>query len=221
MQDEDAIWDIYNSFLLGPDIERLRKLLARCELFRMTLDVPGDIVECGVFKGTGLMLWLKLREIYCSGSNKKVIGFDLFSDIHEVLSNPQDLQAMEGLIQEANFQTTPMGDIQAHLQKAQLAPNACELVAGDIRKTAADYVSTRPGFRISLLHLDLDLEGGTLAALEAFWPRVVRGGLVIFDEYGVQRWSESQAVDSFFADKSVKLKAVPWSRTPTAYMVKE
>lgn len=46
----------------------------------MSLELPGDIVEIGVFKGTGIAQLLKLREIFIPSSNKKVIGFDLFSE---------------------------------------------------------------------------------------------------------------------------------------------
>ena len=82
-------------------------------------------------------------------------------------------------------------------------------------------VAARPGFRIALLNMDLDLAEPTLAALEALWPRVVPGGVVVFDEYSVARWTESNAVDQFFEEKPVALKTLPWSRTPTAYLVKQ
>jgi len=56
----------------------------------MSLEIPGDIVEVGVFKGTGIAQLLKLREIFIPASNKKVIGFDLFTestDYKETLNN--------------------------------------------------------------------------------------------------------------------------------------
>ena len=76
-------WDLYNGFFLNNDIERLRKFLVREHFFRMSLELPGDIVEVGVFKGTGIAQLLKLREIFIPASNKKVIGFDLFSVSNE------------------------------------------------------------------------------------------------------------------------------------------
>ena len=42
---------VYDEFLRNTDVNRLQKILARYELFRMVMDRPGDIVECGVFKG--------------------------------------------------------------------------------------------------------------------------------------------------------------------------
>lgn len=83
------------------------------------------------------------------------------------------------------------------------------------------YVESNPGMRISLLHLDMDVAAPTLAALEAFWPRVARGGMVVFDEYAVPRWSEANAVDEFFKDKpEVKIQTLPWARSPTAFVIK-
>ena len=217
---DDAIWDAYNLLLLGPDIERLRKLLVRYDLFRISLDVPGDIVECGVFKGTGLMLWLKLLHIYCPGSIKQVIGFDVFTSYAKT-SESFEAEQVEEFIRESRFQGVTIDELYEKVDAMRLDRNKCELIAGDIRKTAPKYLATRPGFRISLLNLDLDLEEATSAALEAFWPRVVRGGVVIFDEYSVSRWTESNAVDRFFAGKSVELKTLGWARTPTSYVVKE
>ena len=44
------IWNSYNSLLLSVDINRVRKLLARYELFIKLLKVPFHIIECGVFQ---------------------------------------------------------------------------------------------------------------------------------------------------------------------------
>lgn len=217
---DSAIWDAYNLLLLGPDIERLRKLLVRYDLFRISLDVPGDIVECGVFKGTGLMLWLKLLQIYCPGSIKRVVGFDVFTSFAET-SGVLEKEQVEEFIRETQFQGVTIDELYEKIDAMSLDRDKCELIAGDIRKTVPEYVATRPGFRISLLNLDLDLEEATFAALEAFWPRVVRGGVVIFDEYGVSRWTESNAVDRFLAGKTIGLRTLGWSRTPSAYIVKE
>jgi hypothetical protein len=214
------IWDAYNLLLLGPDVERLRKLFARYELFKMSLDVPGDIVECGVFKGSGLMLWAKLLQIFCPGSIKRVVGFDLFTKFAES-SNDFEAQQVESFLAETNFDGTSIEKLNGKLKDAHIPDTAYELVQGDICTTAASYVAAYPGFRISLLHLDLDLEVGTLAALKAFWPRVVSGGVVIFDEYAVPRWTESHAVDQFFADKQVTLRALSFARTPTSYVIKD
>ena len=44
------------------------------------------------------------------------------------------------------------------------------------------YVESHPHLLISLLYLDFDLYAPTKAALDYLLPRVVRGGIVAFDE---------------------------------------
>ena len=69
---------IYDLFLKETDISRLQKILARYELFRKIIDIPGDICECGVFKGSGLFTWVKLMRLFKPNNNFNVVGFDLF-----------------------------------------------------------------------------------------------------------------------------------------------
>ena len=171
---EQEIWDHYNALLLGPDVDRIRKLLVRYDLFRISLDVPGDIVECGVFKGVGLMYWLKLLRIYAPAARKRVIGFDTFGSFAGSLL-PYEERSAQAYLQEASFQGVDPDAILT-LAKAAGFGNQVELVVGDIQQTAKQYVASNPGFRISLLHLDLDTYWGTKAALENLYPLVSRGG---------------------------------------------
>jgi hypothetical protein len=98
-------------------------------------------------------------------------------------------------------------------------PHEFELIQGDISKTALKYVEENPGFKISLLYLDLDLGEPTYDTLCALWDRVSVGGLVIFDEYGYAKWSESEGVDRFFKDKNIEIISLNYI-CPTAYVKK-
>ena len=50
---------LYNELIESENFDRLQKIFTRYDLFNKTINVPGDIVECGVFKGTGQIFWLK------------------------------------------------------------------------------------------------------------------------------------------------------------------
>ena len=63
---------------VGEDTKVLGKLVARTLLAEKTRHIPGDIVEVGVFKGSGVLTWLKLKKLLFPNSMKKVIGFDFF-----------------------------------------------------------------------------------------------------------------------------------------------
>ncbi len=218
--DEQLLWDAYHRLLLGPDLERMRKLLVRYDFFKLVLDRPGDIVECGVFKGAGLLTWLKFLQIHAPGSARRVVGFDTF-DAFATPSSGTDFAAVAAFVKETAHAGTSPRSLHEAIAAAGIAKDRCELVAGDIATTAADYARANPGFRIALLHMDLDLGEPTFAALQALWPRVIPGGVVVFDEYAAPRWSESDGVDRFFAGTGVRLRALAHARTPTAYAIKE
>jgi len=217
--DEDAIWDAYNLLLGGPDTERLRKMLVRAELFASVVDVPGDVVEAGVLKGTGLLFWLKLLAIRTPGSIARVVGFDLFEGWSEQAADA-DKEVVDAYLAEAGFSGITPEAIAAKVEAAGFA-GRCELVAGDVCETAPAYVEAHPGFRIRLLNLDMDVGAPTKAALEALWPRVSRGGVVVFDEYAVSHWSASEGIDAWLETQpGLRVRTIPWGRSPTAFVVK-
>ena len=69
---------IYDQFLRETNVDRLQKIIAKYELFKKVINVPGDICECGVFRGSGIFTWVKLMMIFKPNNNFKVVGFDLF-----------------------------------------------------------------------------------------------------------------------------------------------
>ena len=214
---DEKIFEYYNGLLLSPDTSRIRKLIVRYELFKKSLNVPGYIVECGVFKGTGIAYWLKLLDIFAHGSGKKVIGFDLFEANELLYSQDQDRTGFVEEWEKGMHQYNLVNDSF----KTIWPEGQYELVKGKIEETSQDYVKQNKGFRISLLHLDLDVYEGTLAALKCFYPLVTRGGIIVIDEYAIPGWGESDAIDEFLATKKdIQIKTLPFSNGPTAYMIK-
>jgi len=217
------LYDSFNGFILSDDTKVFGKLLARTLLVDQVKDLPGDIVECGVFKGTGLLTFLKIKRFLCPNSGKKVIGFDFF-DSDKLIDSLSgiDKDAMSTLFEGRNYKhdTNQSEVFSQFIKNCGFDEHEFELVAGDISKTAAKYAFERPGFRISLLYIDLDLDVPTYDALNALWDRVVKGGIVVFDEYAFHKWSESAGVDRFFADKDVQIKTLNYI-CPTAYVVKK
>src|ERR1700757_248440 len=67
----------------------LKRFLAHVELFKLALEVPGDIAELGVFRGLGLFTWANLLEAYCIGNRTKTVyGFDNWQGFTAL--SPQD-----------------------------------------------------------------------------------------------------------------------------------
>jgi hypothetical protein len=218
-----TIYDSFNNFIFSKDRNVFNKLASRIWFYEQTKHILGDIVECGVFKGSGLLTWLKILNMYESNSIKKVVGFDFF--------NPKFVDDMpDGIDKETMKQVFDrdenlmMNDVSLEgitykIVNAGFDDSKFQLVAGDITKSSYEYLKDRPGFRISILYLDLDLDEPTYEALTALWDRVLPGGMIVFDEYGYHNWSESNAVDRFLAEKNLKLHSTS-IKAPTAYIVK-
>ncbi len=99
--------NLYDKFLAEASIDRLQKILARFELLKMALNVPGDIVECGVFKGSGIYTLAKLQKIIMPNNQRKIVGFDFFetersSDSWNIaIASPSEASAATEIMRKA------------------------------------------------------------------------------------------------------------------------
>ncbi len=208
---------IYDSFLKDTDLGRIQKILARYELFKKILNVPGDICECGVFKGSGIFTWVKLMLLFKPNNNYKVVGFDLFG------SKKRKLKFKYKIDKKVQSWHSSKTINQKELSKKckEWGFKNLKLYAGDVKTTTKRYVKENFGSRIALLYLDVDNYDGTLAILKNLYDKMAKGGLIAFDEYGFKGHGESEAVDKFFKKKKIKLRSFNWANSPTSYIIKE
>lgn len=222
-KESQSLFDSFNSFILSEDRRVFSKLISRALLYNEVKDIPGDIVECGVFKGTGLYTFLKLKGLYNPNSSKKVVGFDFFDtdQLISSISNKTDKEAMDVLFKERNFthETSFKEYLSTKLIQDGFLNTDFELVNGDLSITSKEYSENNPGFKISLMYMDVDLEEPTYNALNNLWDNVTKGGIVVFDEYGYNKWSESKGVDRFIEEKNIEIKSLNYM-CPTAYIKK-
>jgi len=206
---------IYNKFLKDTNERRLQKILTRYELFKKVINIPGDICECGVFKGSGIFTWVKLINLYKPNNDLKVVGFDFFETKKDKLKfkykSDKKIQAWH------NEGTISQKELLAKCKEWSF--NNLKLYAGDVKKTTKKYVKDNFGSRIALLYLDVDNYDGTLAILKNLYSKMSKGGIIVLDEYGLKGHGESEAVDKFFKDKKIKLQSFSWANSPTAYIV--
>jgi hypothetical protein len=186
--------------------------LSRIELFKMVQDIPGAIIECGVYKGNSLMLYMQLSMILEPYAiNRSIVGFDTFSgftsidkaedpnDINEKMFSDTDVSLIEEMI-EANDLVRPVNRIPR-----------CELVKGDIVKTAPEFVKTRPDLVVAMLILDTDLYAPTKTALETFLPYMPKGAIVVLDEVAYRNFpGETSALRECVDLNKIELKRLPF-----------
>lgn len=221
----DNNYKSFNDFIFSNDIKILGKLLHRHDFFHKTKDLPGDIVEIGVFKGSGMATFSKFVEIYCPNSNKKIIGFDIFDPIasQQILDkdNLCDKTNMNIVYSRVDANDRTLESVTTRLNDMELDKKFI-LVQGDVEETLPKFLIENPGFRISMLYIDVDIERPTYAALKYLWDRVLPGGAIVFDEYEYHKFSESCGVETFLKERNLKynLKSTNWM-APTSYIIKD
>ncbi|OPY00649.1 MAG: Mycinamicin III 3''-O-methyltransferase [Syntrophorhabdus sp. PtaB.Bin184] len=208
----------------------LQRFLAHYELFKHVIDRPGCIVEIGVYRGSSFFTWSKLLETFCpTDRTRKVFGFDHFQGLQSFREEDggyyEKYGKTPGSYQTVDIKEEIFGLVDIHNQDNLIAGvERCRLIEGDIRETVPNFLMENPGLRIALLHLDVDLYDPTLFALGQLYPLVIKGGLVVLDEYGLIPWQgETKAVEDYFRECGVsvpEIRKFPFSTQPHGYFVK-
>lgn len=182
--------------------------MAREYLFRETINVSGNIVEFGVFNETSLFEFLKF---------KKIIGFDFFND-KIVITDKQDKKYMTELYNNANFKGFTTEYIYKLVKNFEcLKDKDIKLIKENVMETLDKYLNDKLGFRISLLHMDLDVDESTYYVLEKLYLFMVKESIIAFDEYNLSKWTESNTVDRFIKNhQELKLETIDWFEYPSA-----
>ena len=206
--DFEAAFDYENGFYLTASVSRFSKLVSHLDLFRLSMTVPGEIVECGVFKGASLMRWIKFRELLSNSSAKKIIGFDTFGKFPKALSKSDELLRKD-FVGKAGDKSISKDQIITIIKKLNLYQNI-DLINGDVNKTIPNYLENNPELKISLLHIDVDLYDPTKICLNLLCDRVASGGIIILDDYGAFPGA-TKAIDEYFEKNAGIIKKLPIS----------
>jgi len=198
-------WKHENGFYLTSPPNRIAKLLSHWELYKKASKLPGEIVECGVFKGVSLIRLATFRRIESLAFGKKIIGFDTFGEFPET-NYENDKENRQSYIENAGKNSLSKKRLSKALENKGIGKNV-KLVEGDIRKTVPKYLDKHPETRVSLLHVDVDIYEPSVTIMEHLFKRVVTNGIVIFDDYG-DFDGESKAVEDHIGNK-YEIKSMP------------
>lgn len=171
--------------------QRLTRLLALYEIFKRILPIKGSIVECGVYKGFGLMSWANFSAVLePSNLSRRIYGFDSFEGFPQVgekdlnkTMTPKRGQLRSNSYEELNelIQIYDSNRFLGHVPKVQL-------IKGDVVKTIPQFIEQNKHLLVSLLFLDFDLFDSTKIAIDTFLPRMPKGAIIAFDELDNPIW---------------------------------
>ncbi|HPB24156.1 MAG TPA: TylF/MycF/NovP-related O-methyltransferase [Bacteroidales bacterium] len=169
----------------------ITKLLARYEIFKKVLHTKGSIVECGVFKGAGLMSWALFSDMLEPVNlTRRIYGFDTFEGFPNVNEKDNNLLRNPGIGDLKAEVYDELSELIRVFDKNRFLGHISKvsLVKGDVCKTIPDFIEKNQHLMVSLLFLDMDLYEPTKAAIQNFVPRMPQGSIIAFDELDNPIW---------------------------------
>ncbi|MGJ5820945.1 TylF/MycF/NovP-related O-methyltransferase [Paludibaculum fermentans] len=184
-------------------------------LFDRTRNVPGEIAECGVYRGSTLVS----LAMYAAqqGVRKAIHGFDSFEGFAESIVSDQQLGG---------------ADIDCK-HPGGMNETSYELVAGKLKLFGLHNVELHKGFfehtlqqcsalSFSFVHLDCDAYDAYMDCMKFFYPRLSRGGVILFDEYNDPPWPGcNKAIDEYLADKPERCEPIAHDNFVKYFIVKQ
>lgn len=165
--------------------------------------IPGDIVECGVYKG--LSPAVIARTLAALGDlTRKIYLYDTYEGM--TAAGPEDIETSSGKHAEIlrredggkpyeTYSRASLEEVQGNLAGTGYPAENFVFVKGRVEET----LPARAPSVISLLRLDTDWYESTYHELKHLYPRLSQGGILIVDDYG--HWAGARkAVDQYFEE---------------------
>jgi O-methyltransferase len=203
----EAIYNLCKSFTMT-STERMYSLYKAVH-YVLKNNIPGDFIECGVWKGGSALLIAKILALN-NISNRKVILYDTYEGMSEPSENDKDyagIKATELLekasidIQESVWCYSSFEEVKSNLALSGLAEESIIMIKGKVEETIPAQLPTT---QVALLRLDTDWYESTKHELKYLYPMLVKDGVLIIDDYG--HWEGCRkAVDEYFTENNITI----------------
>ena len=171
--------------------------------------IAGDIVECGVWKGGSIMVIAKTL-LTLKSYDKELYLFDTF----EGMPKPKefDVASYDNRMAIKQFEDLKINDNSSNWSKIELDEVRNNVFSTKYNKEKFHFIKgkvedTIPEFSpetISILRLDTDWYESTRHELIHLFPRLVKGGVIIIDDYGYWQGAK-KAVDEYFTENNIPI----------------
>lgn len=175
--------------------------------------IPGDIVECGVWRGGSMMAIAhtlnESRDATAHPSTRELWLYDTFEGMSEPTQQDRDFLggAADELLNDQDrndprsvWCVSHLEEVQSNLAETGYPSEQIHFVKGRVEET----IPARLPEKIALLRLDTDWYESTRHELIHLFPRLVEGGVLIIDDYG--HWEGCRrAVDEYFAEQGIPI----------------
>jgi O-methyltransferase len=152
--------------------------------------VPGDLIECGVWRGGTTIFMRALLKVY--GEFERTVWVaDSFQGFPK--PSPGKFPADEGDSSwSVQLLAVSRAQVEENFRKFGLLDGQVRFLEGWFRDTLPEA----PTRQVAVLRLDGDLYESTMDALTSLYPKVSAGGYVIVDDYGAHKGCRA-AIDEY------------------------
>jgi O-methyltransferase len=180
--------------------ERVYSLIASVE-YIVKNDIPGAIVECGVWKGGSSMACL-LTLKHLKSCDRDIYLYDTFSGMPEPTSKDgQEEHSIYNSLRDksgnSSWCRSPENEVISNLKICDYPISRIKLVKGLVEET----IPSESPEKIAILRLDTDWYSSTLHELTHLYPKIEKNGVLIIDDYGTWQGCRA-AVDEYFKESS-------------------
>ena len=187
------IWDEVKEFtMISPE---RGWALAEAVRYVCRSGIPGDIAECGVWKGGACLLASLILSEEEKNSNRRIWLYDTFSGM--VTPGREDRIASSGeslsLRKPEGWWSSGIEEVENTLSRCRSGSVKFKFVEGRVEDTLNREVPEQ----LAVLRLDTDWYESTAKELEVLYPRLSPGGILIIDDYG-HFTGARKAVDEYF-----------------------
>lgn len=208
--------EILNNLGLFINAKNLSRILFLNHIYRLSVNVPGIVMDFGTRYGQNLSLFCSMRGIYEPFNKlKKIVGFDTFSGFTapDAKDSPDSGYGEGGLATVCNYEVfleklmlnQEQDNPLSHVKKF-------EIVKGDVCDTLPNYLEKHPETIVSLAYFDMDIYKPTYESLKLIKERLVKGSVIGFDELNDPLWpGETLALCEVFGLNKIALKRYPYA----------
>ena len=168
-------------------------------------NIEGDFVECGVFKGGGIILMSSIVSKF--KIKKKIWAYDTYAGMSKPDENDIDYSNEDAMMHWKAFKNNDFNSwCYASLNEVKNNVNSASkildfnleniiYVKGEVEKTLKDKNNIPE--KISILRLDTDFYKSTKIELEILYPKLSIGGYLIIDDFGYWKGSKKACLEYF------------------------
>jgi hypothetical protein len=168
--------------------------------------IPGDLVECGVWRGGSMKLAAHVL-LSLGATDRTLFLYDTFEGMTQPdPSVDKDLSGNNAINDWSEAQRrgvkwaySPLDEVRETMAQVGYPMARIRLIKGPVEQTIPDTVPNK----IALLRLDTDWYASTRHEMEHLYPLVSPEGVLILDDYGHYQGA-ARAVDEYFANQASK-----------------